>query len=70
MPNTGLTDEYIHQLKEEIQGRSTYIADGKCVDLAEYKKNVGYIQGLRAAEQLLHETIKMYMSAEDNDVEI
>jgi hypothetical protein len=67
MPNTGLTDEYVHRLKREIEGRSDYIAAGKCLDFSEYKKNVGHIQGLQAAEQLLHDTIKMYMSAEDYD---
>ena len=70
MPNTGLTDEYIHKMHEEIAGRSEFIAAGKCADFPDYKKNVGYIQGVKAAEQLLHETIKMYMSAEDDDVEI
>lgn len=67
MTDNPLTEEYLHRLHEDEQRLVEFLADGKAKDYAKYKEVVGQIKGIRDSKRQLHDTIKMYMSAENID---
>lgn len=66
--NTGLTDEYLYSLQNEVKSRTEFLSQGKADSFETYRRVCGEIKGLELAERILHDTIKMYLSAEDNYV--
>ena len=65
--DTGLTSDYIAALKEEAERTAADIVEGKCGSMEAYKRAVGYIQGLKHAELLLHDTIKHITERQEMD---
>jgi len=65
--NTGITSEFVASLKAESDIYEKSIAEGKCASFDQYKYQTGYIQGLKKAEQLLHDTIEYMLKAQDLD---
>ena len=68
MTQNALTEEYLHALKKEEDKWNIHLSDGKCKTFDEYQKIVGTIKGIRISKLCLHDTIKMYLSAENIDV--
>lgn len=48
----------LDKLQEEINNRATILAQGGAKDYSEYKENTGFIDGLKYASELIHETNK------------
>ena len=65
--DTGVTSEFLAALNDEAVAYSSDTIAGKCKSFDHYKYNTGYIQGLKRAEQILHETIAQAMAAQDID---
>jgi len=55
---TGVTEEFIAILQEEAEMYGHDVMSGQCSSYDSYKFKVGYIQGLQAAERILHETVE------------
>ena len=67
--DTGVSSEFIAALNEEIERHVNAVVHGSCSSYDSYKYKVGYIQGLQAAERMLHETIELLLKAQDLDDE-
>ena len=67
MPDTGLTEEFVHQLREEQRRFSEKMINGHPKSYEEYREQVGYCRGLMQAERVLHDVIKMYTQLQDED---
>ena len=65
--DTGITSEFIAAVNEEATRFEKSVADGKCSSFDQYKYQTGYAQGLRKAEQILHDTIETMLKAQDLD---
>lgn len=65
--DTGLTEEYLTRLRAEQKTLTEKLINGHPKDYAEYTKISGRILGMKEAERILHETIKMYMEMQDVD---
>lgn len=65
--HVGLTEEYLHKMHAEVTSVIDRLSAGHCKTFEEYRERVGYIKGLKEAERILHETIKMYMELQDYD---
>lgn len=65
MPDTGLTQDYLHALSEEEKRYTDKIINGHPKTLEDYRESVGVIKGLRLAGHLLHDTIKSYEQLQD-----
>jgi len=67
MTQSALTEEYLHKLDEEQEILTNYLVAGKCKTFDEYRNFVGQIKGIELSRRRLHDTIRMYMSAENID---
>lgn len=65
MADTGLTSEFLHKLNEDKKRYTSKLQHGHPKTFDEYKRIVGYLEGLEAAERILHDTIKLYMELQD-----
>jgi len=66
MADTGLTEEFVHQLHKEAETYAKKMINGHPKSYEEYREQVGYCRGLQQAERILHNTIKMYMNLQDD----
>lgn len=69
--NEGILADFLVSLKDEAEQHGEFLVQGKCSDFAMYKHRVGLIQGLKQAEQLLHDTVRLasdeFQDYEDED---
>ena len=65
--DTGITQEYMAAIQDEIKLHLTPVINGNCKDFEGYKFKIGYIQGLQKAEILLHDVIREALAAQDVD---
>ncbi len=66
MPDTGLTEEFVHQLRKEAEAYTKKMINGHPKSYEEYREQVGYCRGLQQAERILHDTLNMYMKLQDD----
>lgn len=57
-------DAILHKLDEEEGSHTTFLADGKASDFAEYKRICGVIRGLRLAQDI---TLDLQKAQEESD---
>lgn len=65
MPDTGLTEEYLHQLRKDRDKYAAKLTNGHAKTFDQYKEQVGYLNGLQRAESILHDVLKMYTQMQD-----
>ena len=63
--DTGLSSEYVSNLKAESDDIASYILAGKCKDYETYRHKIGIMQGINRAEQCLHDTIKKLVDLQE-----
>lgn len=56
--DTGVTSDYLENLKEDAQPYKDKILNGHCKSFDEYKHDTGILAGLAMAEWSLHDTIQ------------
>jgi len=63
--DNGVSEEYFTALQDEANMYQRKVVEGKCKTFDVYRYDTGYIQGLQAAERILHETIQKLLNIQD-----
>ena len=66
--DTGVSTEYIEALRDEVSAHRSEVVSGRCKSFDSYRFKTGYIQGIEAAERILHEVIEHMMATQDLDL--
>jgi len=62
-----LINKYKSRVIERINLHKQYLSDGKCKSYDEYKKYCGMIKGLNESLDAMDESIKVYLSDDEDD---
>ena len=62
--DSGVTEDYLSEIDNEIQIQSSKLLSGHCATFDEYKHISGIIRGLRVSKEILQDTVAKALAPE------